>query len=270
MEYDALHLSVAPTQADMLMAELAEVGFESFTQTPEGLQAFAPANQWDEGALASLLDRYQARLVAQERIPPQNWNAVWEAQFDPVVVEGQLYLRAPFHPAADYPHTLIVQPRMAFGTGHHPTTYLMLAAQLGGVSGEAVLDVGCGTGILSVWAERLGAGRITAFDTDAWAVENTHEHLKINGCTRVDVHQGDIYSVPLQKPYDVVLANINRHIVLAQVADYADALRAGGQLLTSGFYVQDAADVQAAAERAGLRLEQQTTRADWACLSFVK
>ncbi len=276
MNYLELHLTVEPDFAEILVAELAQVGFESFTDEPDGLKAYIPEPDFDEGALEELLSRYRklTPLTYQtQRIEARNWNAEWEQAYEPIDVLGRCLVRASFHPPAgqDFEVEIVINPKMSFGTGHHETTALMLEYQLGtDHTGKRVLDVGSGTGILAIMAAKRGASQVRAFDIEDWATENALENVVLNGVAdRVTVRQGTLQTEPPAE-FGLILANINRNILLADLAGYAGFLAPGGTLLVSGFYESDLPDITRAAEAAGLTPGPVKTRNGWVAAGFGK
>lgn len=274
MTYFELSLTVAPEFSEILVAELAQIGFESFTEEPDGLKAYIREDEFNEPLLTELLIRYEELTplaYALERIEPRNWNAEWEQSYEPIDVVGRCLVRASFHPAAgqEFEVEIVINPKMSFGTGHHETTALMLEHQLDlDQVDKTVLDVGCGTGILAIMAAKRGAARVRAFDIEEWAAENGLENVQLNGVAdRVTVRQGTLQTEP-EAAYDVVLANINRNILLADMPGYARFLAPGGTLLVSGFYETDLPDITAAAEAAGLTLGSVKAKNGWVAAGF--
>ncbi len=276
MNYIELQLTVSPDFADILTAELAELGFESFTETDEGLNAYAPEDDFDADEVADLVARYQAQTAIAYTVTSlekKNWNAEWEQNYQPieVVTDAQsVRVRASFHePDSRFTHDLLINPKMSFGTGHHETTHMMMQHQLGlNQAGRKVLDVGSGTGILAILAVKLGATDALAFDIEEWAVENAIENAALNHCPQVRVFGGTIDGVPADEQFDVVLANINRNVLLADIPAYVAHLVPGGHLLVSGFYEHDAPDITQKAIEAGLSVVTQLTRNQWASVLF--
>ncbi|EIM77189.1 ribosomal protein L11 methyltransferase [Nitritalea halalkaliphila LW7] len=218
--------------------------------------------------------RYQeaaALHVTEKRVPKTNWNEEWEKHYDPIYVGDQVYIRASFHPAQPaYRHEILINPKMSFGTGHHATTHQMIAFQLElPHADKAVLDAGSGTGILAVMAAKLGAARVEAFDIDPWCVENGNENFALNGLAdSLQMGLGTIREVPLRGPYDLLLANINKNVLLDELPVYAALLAADGHLLLSGFYEEDIPDLEAAAAEVQLKLLRKSVKDRWAALIF--
>ena len=269
-----LNLSLHPDFAEILVAELAEIGFDSFVDTDEGIQAYITEELRDESALQELLDRYRAlaQLVASwEKIEKQNWNEAWEKSFSPIQVDHTILVRATFHePDPSFPLEIIITPKMSFGTGHHETTSQVMSLQLGiDHQGKSVLDVGTGTGILAILAAKLGATRIHGFDIDEWSVENTLENIDLNQTPFISVSQGTIADQEVF-PYDIVLANINRNILLAEIPQYVSCMAPEGHLFVSGFYTQDAPDIEAVAIENGLKKIAEKSKNGWAAIVFQR
>lgn len=275
MNYTELSLTVSTDYADILTAELAELGFESFVETDEGLNAYIPEPDFDADALRNLIARYtdQTTIVYQiTSLEKRNWNAEWEQSYQPIEVANLVRVRASFHePDERYTYDLIVNPKMSFGTGHHETTAMMLEHQLSiDHTGKGVLDVGSGTGILAILAARMGAADVLAFDIEEWAVENAIENAALNGCPQIRVFQGTIADVDPGSRFDVVLANINRNVLLAEIPTYTSLMREGAYLLVSGFYEHDAIDIERKANETGLTSIRGMTMNQWTALVFQK
>lgn len=283
-DYYSVRVTVTPPSADaldLLADDLGAIGYESFVPEDDGsaLTAFVPEALYDRAALdcvladAMLVD--SASAVA-ERVEGRDWNAEWERNyFRPIVVDGKVSVFSTFH--TDVPQSrymIAINPKMAFGTGHHATTVLMLRFILEtSMEGKSVVDMGTGTGILAILAAMRGAGRVLAVEIDAFAVENTRENVDLNlkGAAQVDVVHGDATALEGRGEFaDVFLANINRNIITADIARYAAAMRCGALLAVSGFYTQDVEIVREAAEAVGLRFLSVDALDNWARIVFVK
>ncbi len=274
MDYIELTLQIDADFVEILMAELGELGFESFVETDEGMEAYIQEDIFDDMAVKQMLENYAARTAISyqfKKIVRQNWNEEWEKNFQPIQIGEQIYVRADFHePMPDFPFEIIITPKMSFGTGHHETTSMVMEHQLTiDHANKKVLDVGTGTGILAVLASKLGASQISAFDIDEWSVENTIENVQLNNVSNVSVRQGTIEDEPKDR-YDIVLANINRNILLNQIPVYVTFLKKGGDLIVSGFYEKDIADIQTVAESVGLKKIAQLSKNNWAAVVFKK
>jgi ribosomal protein L11 methyltransferase len=269
-----LELTPAEPAREIFIAALSELGFESFEETDSGLKAYIQEPLWDEGAFRVLpYLKHPGWEVSWNTawIEPQNWNAAWEKAYDPICVRDRCMVRAPFHQAqAGIPFDIVISPKMSFGTGHHQTTYLMLDYLLDmELSGKSVLDVGSGTGVLAILAGMKGAGPVTAIDIDSWAYENCRENTERNGQEGIEVLQGEVSAVRDRK-YEVVLANINKNVLLADLKTYAGILEEEGELVLSGFYRQDLPDLQKTAAGWGLQYLDSRERDGWTAARFCK
>ena len=253
----------AATQ-EILAALLDGCGFEGFEQRADALIAAAPQGRVDVGAVRDLAATQRVE-VSMEIIQPQNWNARWEEEYRPVVVPDWCTVRAHFHPPATHtPHEVIITPRMSFGTGHHATTWLMLdAMRTLDFCGKTVLDFGTGTGVLAILAARLGAARVLAIDNDSWSVENAADNATLNSTNAVV----EVVAGSLEKAknafFDVILANINRHVLLENMAEMRRLLKSGGAALISGLLVEDEEVIAATASAAGFTPQPSQERSGW-------
>lgn len=276
MNYIEVQLELQSEFTEILMAELAEVGFESFVETDEGLSAYIPEEDFNETALQALIAKYSdmtAIAGSWKSLERKNWNEEWEKSYEPIEVGKEIRVRATFHePDPDFTYDLLIQPKMSFGTGHHETTWLVMNEQLSLPHADlSIMDVGCGTGILAILASKLGATSLLGFDIDEWAVENTVENFKMNGLgEEAEVFKGTINEVPSEKMFGGILANINRNILLDEIPKYVQHLLPGGWLVTSGFYEMDQADIERCAEESGLKKLRSNTRNQWATVVFEK
>lgn len=273
MNYIELAISVSPDFTDILVAELGQIGFDTFTETDNGMLAYIDEAAFDATAASAILTQYAAQTPISyetQTVAQQNWNEEWERNFEPVSVGNECFIRATFHqPQPQFRYEIVINPKMSFGTGHHATTSLMVEHQLAlPHMGKRVLDAGSGTGILAIVAEKLGATEIEAFDIDEWPVENAKENLELNHCTHIKVWQGEIDSVKPSAMFDIVLANINRNILLEQIPAYVQHLEKDGSLLLSGFYEHDIADIAAVAASVGLKEKQRKIKDQWAAVLF--
>ena len=276
MNYIEVQLELEPDFTEILMAELAEAGFESFVETDEGLQAYIPEEDFKETVLQDIIARYSemtAIASSWKSLERKNWNEEWERSYEPIEVGNQIRIRAVFHePDPSFTYDLLIQPKMSFGTGHHETTWLVMNEQLNlPHAGHSIMDVGCGTGILAILASKLGAENLLGFDIDEWAVENTAENFAMNGLgAEAEVFKGTINEVPAEKQFGGILANINRNILLEEIPKYVKHLLPGGWLVTSGFYEMDQADIERCASDTGLKKLRSNTRNQWATVVFEK
>lgn len=275
MEYLEFKISCSEPFREILIAELSEVGFDSFMETDEGIDAYIQEDLIDREAYQEIIDRYREAgsiVVTEGKMPKVNWNEEWEKNYDPIFVADQVYVRASFHkPRPEFKYEIHINPKMSFGTGHHATTFLMLSHQLSVVhSAKRVLDIGAGTGILAIMAHKLGATAIDAFDIDEWCVENGNENFDLNQMPHVRMGKGTVREVKPQGEFDIVLANINKNVLLEEMEIYEGLIIKGGKLLLSGFYQHDVTDVQNKAASFGLSLLNQKTKDNWAALIFEK
>lgn len=278
MDYIELTVELTPRDpwADILVAELADLGFESFVETETGIQAYAPVQIGDVSSiLKETCLENNAEITVDwtvTEIPHQNWNANWEASFDPVLVDSRLAIIAPFHQPDQFSDrdTIIIQPQMSFGTGHHQTTYLMsqFLMDLEPVP-DRVLDMGTGTGVLAILAEKKGASHILAVDIEPWSVENTLENAARNQCTKIVGLVGDIDSIT-ERDFGVILANINKNVLKRHLEHYARLLTNGGLLYLSGFFYSDVAELEEVAAQVGFVLEETREKETWASMKLKK
>ena len=256
---------------EVLMAELAELGFESFVESEEGLTAYIQQPDWNEGLLEGLMTSSIPDLKISwevKTIEATNWNAEWEKSFDPISVDGACLIRAPFHEIqGDYKFVITIEPKMSFGTGHHATTHLIISEMLQMEwEGLDVLDMGSGTAVLAILAEKMGARDIDAIDIDEWAFENAEENAKRNDCSKIRCLLGGAELLG-DKKYDIILANINRNILLRDMNLYRAVLKDGGKILFSGFYEQDVVELEKVATPLGLKIQNKRLMNEWCMLS---
>lgn len=276
MNYIVLNFECDPAYSDMLIAELSQVDFDTFLETESGFQASIVAEAYDEDAVNEIVERYRGIVsplsYVVEEVEKKNWNEEWEKHYDPIVVDDKCVVRASFHePAHGYPYEIVINPKMSFGTGHHETTYLMLKVQLGlDFKGKSVLDLGCGTGILAIMAHKLGATSIETCDIEEWAVTNSKENFMLNDCPEIRCYEGTVEAIPDRQPRDIILANINRNVLLEEIPTYSTLLKADGYLLLSGFYEKDIPDIEKIAVNQGLKKLRYETKKDWVAVVFEK
>ena len=257
---------------EILIAELGEVGFESFIETKNGTTAYIQKKDWRENLLEGIhilnSDKFNISYDIEE-IEQVNWNREWEKNFEAIQVNNLVSIRAPFHRSTDLKYDIVIEPKMSFGTGHHETTHLMIQQLLElELDGKSVLDIGCGTGILAIFSEMKGANKIDAIDIDAWCYENSLENLKKNKCNNITVHKGDA-SLVEGKSYDVIIANINRNVLLQDIGVYSKNLTKNGILLLSGFYKEDIPIIDEEAQKNNLCLEKTLEKNNWVSLKYV-
>ena len=262
---------------DVLSAVLAEVGFESFVEQPEGLLAYIQQSLYDEASVASAIDDFPIPDTTIDytytEAEDKDWNEEWEKNFfQPIVIGNRCVIHSTFHhdvPQAEY--DIAINPQMAFGTGHHETTSLVIGELLDSeLEGKTVLDMGCGTSILAILARMRGASSCTAIDIDDWCVRNSIENIELNNVDQIDVCLGDAAILADKGPFDVVIANINRNILLADMQYYVARMKEGATLLMSGFYVDDIPLIKAEAERLGLTFVGYKEKNRWTVTTFKR
>jgi ribosomal protein L11 methyltransferase len=277
MDYYEITLNCSPREpwADIAVALLAELPFDSFVDTETGILAYIPANEFNETEVNALFKQNFTQEVeytlSKRFIEQENWNAKWESDFEPVHVGDELSILAPFHDQSLAKKRVIeIMPKMSFGTGHHQTTRLMCSFLLEEeVHGKKVLDMGTGTGILAILAEQLGASSILAVDIEDWSVENTIENAERNACIKIEGRCGDMDCIS-ENEFDIILANINRNILLRHLPSYAEKLTSNGVLFLSGFFVSDSEDLKQAAADNGLTFHEQKSEENWCALKFQR
>lgn len=272
--YLGYHFKVSPVIPgnEILIAELGEKAFESFTEDDQGLVAYVQKNLWTEDILdgIEILNSSEFTISHEiQEIEQVNWNQEWEKNFDPIDVNGECHVRAPFHPKKDTKYDIIIEPKMSFGTGHHETTHMMIQHLLEmDVKGMKTLDMGCGTAILAILAEMKGAAPIDAIDIDNWCYLNSIENAERNNCSHITVEEGDA-SLLTGRKYDLIIANINRNILLQDIQQYAACLNIKGTLLLSGFYTEDISIIDEECRKYGLKYVNKHQRNNWVSLKFV-
>lgn len=273
MHYWKYTIRTTPEIADILPALLSDAPFDTFEETAEGLNAYMPApSETDAGADALLHDLQRVYSFSWDKkfLPAQNWNEIWESNFQPVIVEDFCAVRADFHaPIAGVQHELVINPKMAFGTGHHETTWMCLRALRNlPCDGARLLDYGCGTGVLAILAARLGAADVEAVDIEEESYRNTLENSTVNGVAdRIIARCGTLEAVQ-GTSFGGILANINRNVILDSLPRLAELLRPGGWLLVSGILLEDEVVVTTAAAAQGLALQKRAEKEKWLCLEF--
>lgn len=273
--YIEYNFKVVPKEpaTEILIAELAEVGFESFDETPTGVLAYIPEDQYRENILkeVNILNSIVFRISYRKKvIQPENWNAKWESEFQPIEINDKCRIRAPFHAKKNVDYEILINPKMAFGTGHHATTHLMIEYLLAEeLHSKKVLDMGCGTGVLAILAAMRQAASIEAIDVDSWSYENTIENCQLNNIDTIHVQEGDARLLT-HKKFDIIFANINRNILLNDMPTYATCLPKSGILFMSGYYEKDLARIKNRAEELGLVYQNHQVREDWTAAKFIK
>jgi ribosomal protein L11 methyltransferase len=273
--YTRLQVICDSSYSEILMAEIAEAGFDTFMETDTGFEAYAEEDKADRKQIEEIQEKYRdvrPLLLLFERVEKQNWNEEWEKNVDPIIVGDTVLVRAAFHQLdRKFPIEIIITPKMSFGTGHHQTTHLMLSNQLKiDHKGKRVMDAGCGTAILSVMAAKVGAKQVEAFDIDEWSVINGKENAEVNNTPNIHVQQGSIGDLKFSDAFDIVLANINKNVLLAEMEQYSWHLKPGGDLLISGFYTKDIPDLLSAAAKHGFTEVSRSERETWAAVLLRK
>ena len=271
--YIGYDFKVQPLQpaTEILIAELGYAGFESFVENEEGVTAYIQKEDWNAFILEDIQilnsDEFSITYEFNE-IEQTNWNAEWERNFKPIVVDDLVTVRAPFHEIPSTKYDIIIEPKMSFGTGHHETTHMMIQHILRiDCQGKSVLDMGCGTGVLAILAEKTGATRLDAIDIDNWCYLNSLENVDRNQCKNISVYEGDV-SLLAGKSYDIIIANINRNILLADIPMYSKCLNKNGLLLLSGFYEGDLDQISSRCSEFNLVLEDKIVRNTWVATKF--
>jgi ribosomal protein L11 methyltransferase len=257
-------------QGEVLIALLSEAGYDGFEESEHALLAYIEQPKFHEDELGAIAQSMQV-IFKTENIPSQNWNAIWESNFPPVMVDDFCTIRADFHDIkVATPYEILITPKMSFGTGHHATTQLvMLLMKDIDLRGKSVLDFGTGTGVLAILAEMLGATKILAIDNDDWCVENAQENAERNNCKHITVQKGSLNDAAMAKA-DVILANINRHILLEYMPSLFEKLNVGGTIIMSGLLTTDRDIIVAAAEGAGFKSGKSMERANWIAIELSK
>lgn len=259
---------------EILVAELAAIGFEGFEETSTTLEAWVEKELFSQEVFKEILEQYNIEfsLCVFDEILPQNWNAMWEQSYEPVEIDGIVRIRAPFHPKdASFKYEVLIEPKMSFGTGHHATTGLMIQHMLNlPMAGFDVADLGTGTGVLAIVAKFLEAQNVWACDIDEWSIENSIENFARNQTLDIKMYEGTIDALPanLKGSLDLVLANINRNILVDEFPKYVSLLKKGGKLVISGFYVTDAPLLIDVAQKNGLYFESQLENDEWCAIRF--
>lgn len=276
MQFIEVKINTTPELSEILIGELVEVGFDSFQETETGLDAYIEESVFSEPVLKEILLKYsegQNIPYTVGLLENKNWNEEWEKNFQPVMIGEDCIVRASFHqPDKKYRYDIVINPKMSFGTGHHETTSMMIMHQLEiEHEGKAVMDAGSGTGILAILASRRGAQLVDAFDIEDWAFENLKENAILNGCSNILISQADITKADLRvTQYDIILANINRNVLLEEMPEYAKRLKTLGKLVLSGFYKEDIVLLETRAGEFGFKKTSQKEKNNWASLVFIK
>lgn len=272
--YLEFNFKIEPLQPwnDILMAELIEIGFDSFTEEHDGILAYIQKDLYQEDQLKELelLQNPEIKIFYTfQEMPNINWNEEWEKNFSPINIEDKVSIRAEFHEDQNLEHEIIIQPKMSFGTGHHATTYLMIQQMLDmDLKNKTVLDMGCGTSVLAIFAKQQGAGKTVAIDIDEWSVENSIENADRNK-VELEISQGTADNLGKEN-FDIILANINRNILISDIPTYVSVLNSGGQLLLSGLCFFDVDDILEVCTQQNLILKKKLQREEWVSLLLEK
>jgi len=266
------YISTEIIEKDILIARLAKIGFDSFVDTETGFQAYVSEKQYDENKTDDLNFEFSKNFKSSPEkkiIEDQNWNAEWEKNFEAVIIKEKCSVRAPFHEKPkNIEFDIIIEPKMSFGTAHHETTSMMIELLLEmDLKYKDVLDMGCGTGVLAILASKIGAKNILAIDNDEWAFNNTIENIEKNNVSNIEILLGDA-ALLQDKKFDVIIANINRNILLADIKNYAPCLKENGYLLMSGFYEKDLELIKKAAEKVNIKLSNFISKNNWVAVVF--
>ena len=279
MKYFEVTFSANPcneTITDILSALTAEIGFESFVECEGGMQAYIQQSLFDEEALKNIIADFPIpnTEITYTITEPEDkdWNEEWEKNFfQPIVIDNRCVIHSTFH--KDYPkaeYDIVINPQMAFGTGHHETTSSILGELLDAdLKGKSVLDMGCGTSILAILASMRGADPVTAIDIDDWCVNNSRDNIALNNINNITVELGDASLLEGRKPFDVIIANINRNILLNDMAAYTACMHKGSEIYMSGFYVQDIDAIRSKGESLGLKFVHYREKNNWAAVKLI-
>lgn len=274
MDYIQASFKIEPADPgiEVLIAELSLLNFESFEETEQGVKAFIPEDQFIEpevqGLMQGLSDNFKISS-SFDTIKSTNWNAVWESSYAPVMIKDSVYIYAPFHDIEEAKYKILIEPKMSFGTAHHETTSLVIEMMLDlEFQNKKVLDMGCGTGVLAILAEKMGASQLDAIDNDSNAFENAEENVRDNNCSHINVQLGGAEQI--KNNYDCIIANINKNILLADMDKYSGHLNHKGSIIFSGFYSNDLEDIEAQANICGLTLDRFLEKNRWVAAKFDK
>ena len=273
-DYQEIYVRCQQDFIEILIAEFAALGFDTFQENEDGFTTFVEG-EFDSTMLDQLTEQYGTLAsfsYLTKDVEKQNWNEEWEKSYEPIIVDNRCLIRAEFHNIEQsFPYVITITPKMSFGTGHHQTTYLMIKSQLDiDFENKVVMDAGCGTAILSIMASMRGARKVEAFDIDEWSVINGKENIEVNQCVNINLAQGQISDLSFDDNFDIILANINKNVLLHEMPQYSAYLVDDGFLLLSGFYEKDIPDLMSRARQYNLHQVQSDVREGWASLLLSK
>ena len=274
MEFIELSVECPVEMSEILMAEFSDIGYDTMIEIDGGFKAYITDNQFERTTILEVIERYASSNISwsTSTIQRENWNSEWEKNYDPIVVEGRCIVKAVFHDIKErYPYEITINPKMSFGTGHHETTYQILDLQTSiDHSNKTVMDAGCGTGVLAIMAELRGAKKVEAFDIDDWCIDNSNENFGLNNCKNCTVKQGTINELHFEDPFDIIIANINKNVLINDMGKFASHLKKDGELILSGFYQNDLEDIKQCADSNNLAYTKHTSRNNWVAACFQK
>lgn len=258
---------------EILYADLEINGFESIVDTEKGVEAYISAEQFNKNTLENFMVKNLPKQVVDfevSKIEQENWNATWESQFRPIHINEKCVIRAPFHESTNIEYDIVISPKMSFGTGHHETTFLMSQELFElNLKGRSIMDMGCGTGVLAIIAKKLGASKVEGVDIEEWAYENSVENAALNHEEGISFYHGNAHLLK-QKSFDIILANINRNILLNDMSVYSESLNDSGKLVMSGFYKTDVEVIVKEGKKNGLNFVHSKSKNGWALLQLTK
>ena len=273
--YLEVNFEVVAAFSDVIIAELDQLGYDSFQETETGVQAYILIDEFDEEAIKDLQQQYEDVVefnYSISELENKNWNEEWEKNFEQSIISDECIVRASFHvPDKEYKYDIVINPRMSFGTGHHATTSMMLLHELDmEMEGKKVLDAGCGTGVLAIMAAKLKASEVFAYDIDDWSYNNAIDNFSLNNTETIYISVGEVDVALENSPYDVILANINKNVLLEDIRQFANILQENGYLVLSGFYEKDIEDIINETKKYGFSLENQKEKDTWVSLRLKK
>ncbi len=273
--YLEVNFEISAEFSDLIIAELDQHGYDSFQETETGVQAYILIDEFDEEVIKDLQQQYEDVVefnYSVSELENKNWNEEWEKNFEQSIISDECIVRASFHvPDKEYKYDIVINPRMSFGTGHHATTSMMLLHELDmDIQGKKVLDAGCGTGVLAIMAAKLGASEVFAYDIDDWSYNNAVDNFSLNNTETVNISVGEVDVAIPNRPYEVILANINKNVLLQDIQHFANILQENGYLVLSGFYEKDIEDLMYEAKKHDLSLENQKEKDGWVSLRLKK